>query len=76
MLVDMRSPVDYRDSHLDNAVNLPLTNFANKVLTIPKDTTLILYSKSFKDIELEMGVKYATQAGIQNIYAAEYDAIK
>jgi tRNA 2-selenouridine synthase SelU len=76
MIVDMRSPIDFRDSHVENSVNLPLTNFANKLLTIPKDTTLILYSKNIKDIDLEMGVKYAVQVGFENIFVSDFDSLK
>jgi len=75
-IVDMRSPVSFRDGHVSGAVNLPLRNFVNKVMGMPKDSIIVAYSTKFEDIDLVQGINYAEQMGFTNLYAAEYESIK
>ena len=72
LLADMRSPVSFRDGHLEGAVNLPLKNFTNKIMPMPKNTVIVAYSDRYHDIDLVQGVKYAEQLGFSDIYIAEY----
>lgn len=76
IIVDMRSPVAYRDGHVAGAVNLPLKNFINKIMSMPKDTVIIAYSTNFDDVDLVRGFNYAEQLGFTKLYAAEYNSIK
>lgn len=76
VIADMRSPVAYRDGHVAGAVNLPLRNFINKIMPMPKDTVIIAYSTSFDDVDLVQGINYAEQLGFTKLHAAEYNTIK
>jgi len=75
-LVDMRSPVEYRDSHVTGSVNLPLRNFTNKIMGMPKSTTIIVYSTSANDSDLTQGLNYAEIMGFTNLFAGEYQNLK
>ena len=37
LLIDMRSPIDFRDGHIQNSVNLPLKNFTNKLIGLKRN---------------------------------------
>ena len=76
LLVDMRSPVSFRDGHLPNAVNLPLKNFVNKIMPLDKNSVIIAYSTSMNDVDMVQGINYAEQLGFKEIYRAEYDDLK
>lgn len=75
-IADMRSPVNFRDGHVPGATNLPLRNFVNTVMGMPKDSVIVAYSTKFDDVDLVQGMNYAEQMGFTNLYAAEYDSIK
>ncbi len=76
IVADMRSPVNFRDGHVDSAINLPLRNFTNKIMGLPRDHHIIAYSSSFEDSELLQGMNYATQLGFENLYIGEYNTLK
>lgn len=76
VIADMRSPVSFRDGHIAGALNLPLKNFTNKIMPMPKDTLIIAYSTSFDDVDLVQGINYAEQLGFTKLHAAEYNNIK
>lgn len=66
MLVDMRSPVQFRDSSIPGAVNLPLRNLTNTLMTV-KDKTrpVILFGEA---TDVKMGITYAENLSFENIY--------
>lgn len=73
LLADMRSPVSYRDGHVDGAVNLPLRNFTNAIMQIAdKNKSIVMYADSVDDLDLTQGVKYAELLGFSNIYVADF----
>lgn len=76
LIADMRSPVNFRDGHVAGAVNLPLRNFVNKIMGLPRDHIVIGYASSFDDVDLVQGMNYAEQMGFTNLYMAEYGSIK
>lgn len=76
LIADMRSPVNYRDGNIDNSVNLPLRNFTNKLMGLPRDYHVIAYSTSFDDSDMLQGMNYAQQLGFENLYIAEYNTLK
>lgn len=76
LIADMRSPVNFRDGHIDNSINLPLRNFTNKLMGLPRDYHVIAYSTSFDDSEMLQGMNYAQQLGFENLYIAEYNTLK
>lgn len=64
IVVDMRSPVQFRDDTIPNTVNWPLRNLTNNLtLEKKKDRPVILFSTSTDDSELKMGVVYAENLG-------------
>lgn len=69
MLVDMRSPVQFRDSPISGAVNLPLRNLVNTLMTI-KDKTrpVILFGE---ETDVKMGVTYTENLSFENIYITD-----
>ena len=76
MVIDMRSPVDYRNGHVDESINLPLRNFLNTITPLNKDTKLILFADAMDNEDLVAGIKYAAQLGFNNIYTTEYSVIR
>lgn len=75
ILVDMRSPVDFRDAHIDGAINLPLKNFTNKIMGMPRTTTIVMYSAAASDPDLLSGVNYAEILGFTKLHVAEYSQL-
>lgn len=64
LLVDMRSPILFRDSHIEGSVNLPLRNLINTLtLERNKKRNVILFGLSTDDPELTSGVSYAGNLG-------------
>jgi rhodanese-related sulfurtransferase len=46
VLVDVRTPPEWGDSHIDAAVNVPLSQLANRLAELPADPGLIVYCAS------------------------------
>lgn len=74
-LVDMRSPVDYRDGTISGAVNLPLRNFLNKIIGMDRKTRIVIFSKTGRDVELSQAYNYAEQLGFENISVSSYEEL-
>lgn len=73
LLVDMRSPVDYRDGSIKGSVNLPLKNFTNKLIGLKKDQKVVIFGKTINDPDVKSACGYADQLGIGgNIFVTEY----
>lgn len=72
MLVDMRSPVAFRDGHVAGAVNLPLRNFINAILKLDRKQALIMYSEAINDVDLKQGLVYTATLGFKNIYVSTF----
>lgn len=73
LLVDMRSPVSFRDGHVAGAVNLPLRNFVNQIMLMKnKNTKIIIYSDSVDDDVLRQGTAYAGNLGFSDIFVTDY----
>lgn len=75
MLVDMRSPVEYRNGTIEGAVNLPLKNFLNTITGMPKNSKIIVFSTSTSDSDLVAGINYAMQLGFDKLFMSEYDML-
>lgn len=76
MLVDIRSPVKYRDGHIEKSENLPLKNYVNKAMGLPKKSVIILYADDIKDDDLSKCVKYSLELGLENVFVTTYDELK
>lgn len=54
-LVDVRSPEEYAEGHIEGAVNIPVGDIARRAGEIPKDKPVVVYCRS--------GVRSARAAG-------------
>jgi Rhodanese-related sulfurtransferase len=75
LLVDMRSPVAFRDGHVSGAVNLPLRNFLNKIMPMDKKTKIIIYSDAVTDDVLRQGNQYAEHLGFAHVFIADFKSL-
>ena len=46
LLVDLRSPADYRRGHIPAAINLPLQDLVHQLEALPRDRDVVLYCAS------------------------------
>jgi rhodanese-related sulfurtransferase len=77
IIVDMRSPVSFRDGHIEGAVNLPLKKFTNLLMaTTDKKKAFILYGMTVEDEDVVHGVKYSEQLGFSNIHVTDYTTLR
>lgn len=75
LLVDMRSPVAFRDGHVTGAVNLPLRNFVNRIMPMDKKTKIIIYSDAMTDDVLRQGNTYAESLGFMEVFVTDYTSL-
>jgi rhodanese-related sulfurtransferase len=45
-LLDVRTPDEFRDGHLEGAINIPLSDLAARLSELPRDRPLIVYCAS------------------------------
>jgi rhodanese-related sulfurtransferase len=43
LLIDVRTPREWSDAHIDSAVNLPLSRLADRLDELPADRSLVVY---------------------------------
>ena len=75
ILVDVRSPQEYKEVHLDGSINIPLYDLERNTEKINKQNTIILYcqsgNRSNKALEIleEQGCTsiYQIEGGLDNI---------
>jgi phage shock protein E len=46
LVVDVRTPEEFKQGHLDNAINYPLSEVATHFANIAKDQPIVLYCRS------------------------------
>ena len=46
LLIDVRTPREWGDAHIDGALNMPLTRLREQLTTLPADQPLVLYCAS------------------------------
>ena len=68
LLIDVRSPQEYKESHLEGAINLPLYDIEEKVREQikRKDTPMIIYCQSGSRSRRAMQI--LRQEGYENLY--------
>lgn len=72
-LIDMRSPVDYRDGSISGSKNLPMRNFVNHLQRHDKKVPIVLIVKSFADDDIRIVENYANQVQFEKLHVIEYD---
>ncbi|MGR3317040.1 MAG: rhodanese-like domain-containing protein [Candidatus Anammoxibacter sp.] len=67
LLIDVRTPIEYGDGHIENAINIPLTEILSKIdeITENKDTVIRLYCLTGKRSALVRKVLYSI--GYRNV---------
>lgn len=75
LLVDLRSPVDFRDGAIKGSVNLPLKNFTNKLIGLNRNQKIVLISKSITDPDVKTACGYADQLGFGDVFVTEYNQL-
>lgn len=68
LLIDVRSPQEYKESHLDGAINLPLYDIEQKAQEQikRKDTPIIIYCQSGS--RSRRAIQILRQEGYENLY--------
>lgn len=68
MIVDVRTPQEFADGHLDNAVNFPLSELDKHFANVDKDTQIVLYCRS--DNRSAQAYQYLQSQGFTNLHNA------
>lgn len=68
LLVDVRSPVSFRDGTIPGAINLSLRQISSLVRE-PKKRVLIFFGESETDDTLKAAVNYAMQFGFEQVFS-------
>jgi len=78
LIADVRTPENFRDSSIKGSVNLfPTRNFVNKIQTISnKKQPIVIVGSTPDDDELKASHMYAERLGFENIYTAEFSALR
>lgn len=71
LLVDMRSPVAFRNGSIDQSVNLPYRNFVNQLSGMNPKQHIVLIGETDKDSDLVSSVNYAVGQGF-TVYVTDY----
>jgi 3-mercaptopyruvate sulfurtransferase SseA len=74
-VIDMRSPVSFRDGSVPGAVNLPLKPFLNKLMAFDVKEKIILIGTTLDLPDLKTAYNYADKLGCQNVYVADYNQL-
>ena len=46
LLIDVRAPGEWRDRHIEAAVNLPLSRLPEQMATLPRDQPIVVHCAS------------------------------
>lgn len=68
VLVDVRSPVAYRDGTLPGAINLSLRQLS-QLASKPKNTPIVLFGESDDDPTLKSAINYVNLYGFDKVYS-------
>lgn len=71
VLLDVRSPQEYREGHLQNAINIPVYDIKQKIeMQVPnKEETLIIYCQTGNRSKTAADI--CSKKGYENIYNIE-----
>lgn len=72
-LIDIRSPVAFRDGTIPGAINMPFKNFLNFLIGMKTNDRVVIFSDRYSDQDIKDILKYATQLNkTQNIFISTY----
>ena len=67
LIIDVRTPGEFSDGHLENAINVPLQNISNISSVAPdKNTVLYLYCRSGRRVK--MAISELRKLGYNNLH--------
>ena len=66
-LIDVRNPVQYRDSHIDGSENMSMRQLS-QLIRLPRNTPLIFRGESAQDGDLTLAVKHAFLYGFTSVF--------
>jgi len=67
-LIDVRTPVQFRDGTLPNAINVSLRNVSS-LFKHPKNTNFVLFGETDDDENVKAAGNYLIQFGYTNVYS-------
>ena len=66
ILIDVRTPAEYRDGHIPGVVNIPLAELEKRLGEIPKDKKVVLICRTGN--RSAQGTKLLRGKGLDNIF--------
>ena len=66
VLVDVREVDEFAEGHIPGAVNIPLTDLADRYQELPVDEAVVLVCSS--GVRSEMGALFLNEVGFTNLY--------
>lgn len=68
VLLDVRSPQEYKEEHLENSINIPLYDITKKIdnVILNKETTIIVYCQSGN--RSKKAIEILSKKGYKNLY--------
>lgn len=68
LLIDVRSPVAFRDGTLPGAVNMSLRQLS-QLINKPKNTPIVVFGEGDDDPTLKSALNYISQYGFSKVYS-------
>ena len=66
ILIDVRTPAEYRDGHIPGVVNIPLDELEKRLGEIPKDKKVVLICRTGN--RSAQGTKFLRSKGFDNVF--------
>ena len=66
ILIDVRTPAEYRDGHIPGVANIPLDELEKRIGEIPKDKKVVLICRTGN--RSAQGTKLLRSKGFSNVY--------
>ena len=66
ILIDVRTPAEYRDGHIPGVVNIPLAEIEKRLGEIPKDKKVVLICRTGN--RSAQGTKFLRSKGFDNVF--------
>ena len=66
ILIDVRTPAEYRDGHIPGVVNIPLAEIEKRLGEIPKDKKVVLICRTGN--RSAQGTKFLRGKGFENVF--------
>lgn len=71
-IIDIRSPVDFRDGNIKNSKNIPAKQFIKAFVSLDKTKSILLVVNDMPDTDIDMIDKYAHMLGHDKLWVGTY----